>query len=123
MLAAAAFALSCSTTTGPDLPDLSGSWTGANEQIGLTLTLSEGRFGDVQGTGMLNAGASGFPLVVQGEHRHPDVSLTLRISEDQEIQLDGTLVEGAVMSGSLNGPGFDRTAILLSRLALVEDGS
>lgn len=117
-LGAAAFALACSSTTGPEVPDLSGSWTGANEQVGLTLSITEGRFGQVQGTGMLNAGSSGFPVVVRGEHRHPNVSLTLRLSEDQAIQLDGTLVEGAVVTGSLDGVGFDRLAIILSRLAV-----
>lgn len=110
--------LSC-TVTGPELPELTGSWSGSNSQIGLTLTLSEGRFGEVSGTGILNSGSSAFPLVVEGEHRHPAVSLVLRLSEVDQIRLDGTLVEGSVLSGSVDGLGFDRVAIILSRLVTV----
>ncbi len=109
--------LSC-TTTGPEFPELTGSWSGANSQVGLTLALSEGRFGEIQGTGVLNSGSSAFSLVVEGQHRHPSVSLALRLSEQDQIRLEGTLVEGAVVTGSLDGLGFDRVAITLSRLAV-----
>ena len=118
--ASAILFLSCSVT-GPELPELTGSWSGANSQVGLTLTLTEGRFGTVQGTGVLNSGASAFPLVIEGQHRHPAVSLVLRLSEEDEIRLDGTLVENVVLNGSLDGLGFDRVAITLSRLAIVVD--
>lgn len=107
--------LSC-TTTGPELPELTGSWSGANSQVGLTLTLTEGRFGAVSGSGVLNSGSSAFSLLVEGQHRHPAVSLALRLSEQDQIRLEGTLVEGTVVTGSLDGLGFDRAAITLSRL-------
>lgn len=110
--------LSC-TTTGPELPELTGSWSGANNQVAVTLALREGRFGDVTGTGTLTSGSTAFSVAVEGQHRHPAVSLGLRLSEQDEIRLDGTLVEGVVVTGSLDGLGFDRVAITLSRLVLV----
>lgn len=113
--------LSC-TVTGPELPELTGSWSGENSQVGVTLTLREGRFGEVEGTGILNSGSSAFSLLVEGQHRHPAVSLALRLSEEDEIRLDGTVVEGVVLNGSLDGLGFDRVAITLSRLAILEEG-
>lgn len=110
--------LSC-TTTGPELPELTGSWSGANNQVAVTLALREGRFGDVTGTGTLTSGSTAFSVAVEGQHRHPAVSLALRLSEQDEIRLEGTLVEGVVVIGSLDGLGFDRVAITLSRLVLV----
>lgn len=119
--ALAVVVLSCSTTTGPDLPELTGSWSGSNNQVGLVLTLSEGRFGEISGTGTLNSGSSAFPIVVKGTHRSPALSLQLRLTEEDQILLEGSVVEGSVILGSLDGLGFDRLAITLGRLSAIQD--
>jgi len=102
--------------TEPELPTVSGSWSGASQGMTLNLTLSEGVGGAVAGSGNISGGGLSTALIVrQGTHAHPDVSLVLGAQGYQDLNFTGRMSGETQIVGTLNGSGFDNYNFNLAR--------
>jgi len=102
--------------TEPELPTVSGSWSGTSQGITLNLTLSEGVGGAVAGSGNIAGPDSNISLIVrQGTHAHPDVSLVLGAQGYEDMNFAGRMSGETQITGTLNGSGFDNFNFNLGR--------
>ncbi len=102
--------------TEPELPTVSGSWSGTSQGMTLNLTLSEGVGGAVSGSGNIAGPDGNISLIVrQGTHAHPDVSLVLGTQGYQDMTFSGRMSGDTQITGTLNGSGFDNYNFNLGR--------
>jgi hypothetical protein len=114
---ATAALLACGGDSGPSAPNVEGSWTGTvtGTTGSGTLTFSATETdGTVTGNGTLSASAGSLPLTVSGTFAAPTASLVLHAEGFEDVNLTGTVSESE-LTGTLNGSGFQNTAITLQR--------
>ncbi len=99
-----------SSTEPEPVPDpvVSGSWSGTSQGFTLNLTLNEGIGGAVSGSGNMTGPDGNLALIVrQGTHSYPNLSLVLGAAGYEDLNFAGKLVTETMISGTLNGSGFD----------------
>lgn len=109
-------AAGCSDSSGPKTT-VTGNWTGSapisvgsNATLSMVLTESSGA---VTGTGSL-VGSTSIALTVTGTYAAPSLGLTMSAPGFSSLNLTAT-VSGKTMTGTLNGSGFNNTAITLTK--------
>ena len=96
------------SATAPEIPTVSGSWSGTSQGLTLNLTLSEGAGGAVAGSGNISGGGYNLALIVrQGTHNDPAVSLILGATGYEDMNFAGRMSSEMDITGTLNGSGFD----------------
>jgi hypothetical protein len=103
--------------TEPEIPVVSGTWSGSTAGITLPLTLGQGTDGTVTGSGNLSVPSFAIALTVsQGTHVYPNLTLVLTSTGYEDINLTGTVNEaGDQIIAKLNGSGFADDTIVLVR--------
>lgn len=111
----------CDDTEEPELPTITGSWTGTSGEITMALSLFEGENGAISGSGTLSSQFASFPFRAQGGHLFPDVSLTLDMTgENEQLTFEAVVAFDTLgvipeMDASVTGGGFERFPITLAR--------
>ncbi|MFQ5538646.1 MAG: hypothetical protein ACE5GJ_14490 [Gemmatimonadota bacterium] len=108
----------CGDTPAEPEPDpvVSGSWKGSSLGITLSLVLAEGLGGAVSGSGNVSAPDLTVALTVrQGTHTYPNLSLVLGAVGYEEMNFSGKLVTETLITGTLNGSGFEDFDINLAK--------
>jgi len=111
------FVAACGGDSSGPKTTVAGNWTGSGTTSGgsaftLGLVLVENA-GAVTGTGTL-AGGTSIALTVTGTYSAPSVGLTMSSPGFSPLNLTAT-VSGKSMTGTLNGSGFNNTAITFTK--------
>lgn len=100
----------------PEVPTATGRWLGTASGISFDLTLSEAANGSVSGSGSASSASGAISFTVRsGTHAHPSISLTLGGEGFEDANLQGTFSSNNVISGTLNGSGFNNFGLTLNR--------
>lgn len=108
--------VACGDSTGPTIPDLTGTWSGSAGGGDWSITISENEDGELSGSGSVESGGESVSLTVTGSHAHPDFSMTWSSSGVQDVNYAGTVGEsGDQLNGELNGSGFSGESLTMTR--------
>lgn len=110
-IAVAPTVASCGGTEPPTDSPLTGVWVSANDPWvqSLTLDLLEGDGGEVSGSFTTTLGAWKLQGMVEGEHTHPEIRLTLKhqpglvYGSYKGKRVDGNTIDGDLEIGSFGG--------------------
>ena len=113
----------CQTYMEPEetVPTATGSWSGMGAAgftiFELDLSLTEGDFGRITGSGRLTSpGRPTFNFVVRnGAHGHPDLLVTLATTNFVDVNFSGRFVDIHRVAGMINGSGFNNALVTLTR--------
>ena len=96
-------------------PSIAGRWTGAASGTSVSMQLTESGT-DVAGTGVFSDASGTTQISVRGTYQQPAVNLTLQFPNTNfnPVFLSGT-ASADVITGALNGSGYDNFAITLAR--------
>lgn len=98
-------------STDPTPIDVTGSWSGANTELGWTLTMTLAQSGNaVTGTGSL----LGHPLTIRGGVAGATISVGLASPGYFAATYSGT-ISGNDIAGTVNESGFDNMPLDVSR--------
>ena len=94
---------------------IAGRWAGAAEGTSVSMQLTESGT-DVAGTGVFTDASGAAQISVRGTYQQPAVNLTLQFPNTNfnPVFLSGT-ASADVITGALNGSGYDNFAITLAR--------
>jgi hypothetical protein len=115
----------CQTYLEPEetVPTATGSWSGMGAAgftiFELSLSLTEGDFGRLTGSGRLSSpGRPTFNFVVRnGAHGHPDLLVSLATTNFVDVNFSGRFLENHRIAGMINGSGFNNALVTLTRAA------
>lgn len=113
------FACGGGDSVAPARVEAEGVWSGVIRDNGgtaagtLVLTLSETN-GAVTGNGNVTTASDAFAITTTGTYAPPSLSLTVRATGFQDMNLTATVGE-TNMTGTLNGSGFLNSGITLNR--------
>jgi hypothetical protein len=113
----------CQTYLEPEdaVPTATGTWSGLGAAgftiFELTLSITEGEFGRITGTGRLTSpGRQTFDFVVRnGAHGHPDLLLSLATANFVDVNFSGRFLEIDRIAGMINGSGFNNALVTINR--------
>lgn len=110
--------IACSDSSGPPPPpSASGQWAGTTSGgITLSVLLTEGMGGNLTGSGTFSSVGGVAAIDITGVHVFPNVSLTMTASGFESLNFSGLMnQDGTLISGTLNGSGFQGSAITIGR--------
>lgn len=112
-------ATGCGGMLEPEGADLSGQWSGSSQGVTLELTLDEDSDDNLSGSGSLQAEQTISVTVSSGDHSGASFSTTLTSSGFEDVTYSGTVditeEEEVELDGTLNGSGFNNFSITLTR--------
>ncbi len=116
VMALAAVGCSSKDSTSPNVPSLTGRWTGMLMGADAAFTLVEGSQGSVTGTlWIVFPGVDSLGLAVAGTHTHPAVAFNLTATGYQPATFVATMPNDNSMRGVLNGSGFVNDSLAVTR--------
>ncbi len=105
-------------STGPQGPDLSGTWAGTTAVAGTPLRFQlvlQDEGDRLSGTGEVQAPDDTLDVTVAGTNDHPDVSLRLSAEAYADAVFEGALA-GDSIPGRMTGSGFGSQSMVLKRV-------
>ncbi len=102
-------------STAPEVPSLTGTWSGSSEGLGLSLTIA--RFErDVSGHGFITVRSAVRGVSMRGIYLFPEVSMTVFSSGYEDLSFEGKLSgDASSITGVVNGLGFRDEPLVLRR--------
>ena len=89
----------------PSNPSLTGSWVGTGSGLVINATLSQSGT-SVSGNGTLAAAGQSLAVIFSGTSVHPNISLSLSVTNFQDANYTGKFTNDNTHNGKLNGSGF-----------------
>ncbi len=95
-------------------PKIDGVWSGSSTGVSYSMTVAE-IDKTVTGSATITTASVSIPLTVTGTHAHPAVALTLSAAGYQPFSFNGSFETNDLITGRLNGSGFNNEEISLLR--------
>ena len=95
-------------------PKIDGVWSGSSTGVSYSMTVVENDK-MVTGSATIIVTGGSIALTVTGTHAHPSVALTLNAAGFQPFSFNGSFETDDLITGLLNGSGFDNEQISLLR--------